>query len=696
MKRNSIYKFLIPFTLLISLGLYSLKDGNPKKPKIILNIIKTALEQLHYSPKQIDNELSENVYKTYLERLDYNKWFFLQSDIDNFNQYKYKIDDEVKAETFEFFNLTKETYLKRVSESEKFLSKIMKKPFDFTIDEEIDFEPDNRNYCKSKKELKDFWRRYYKSKVLRKLNNKLLRQEKAKEKNDTTVKQKTFKELEAESRKEVLKTYTDWYHRMHKITENDILGFYLNSIVTYFDPHSQYYAPKDKDNFDISISGKLEGIGAQLSQPNAYIKIMKIVPGSPSWKQGELEEGDLIIEVAQKGKDPVNVVDMPLDEAIKMIRGKKGTTVILTVKKQNGDIVKIPIVRDVIELEATFARSFIINDGNEKIGYINLPMFYVDFKDNKGRTSAEDIKKELEKLNKEGVDKLILDLRNNGGGSLRDAIKIAGYFIEKGPIVQVRSRNKKPYVMKDPNHSKLFKGKVIVMVNKNSASASEITAAALQDYNRALIVGTENTFGKGTVQRFISFDDVIKDKSLKPLGALKVTIQKFYRINGGATQIKGVVPDIILPSAYDGLLEGEKGLDYPIPWDEIVRADYQEQSNMFDKNFINIFNQKYVKNDTVYQAIRKYNKYLTAQKNDTKQNLNLKKFQEEEKEAKKVYDKYKASTKIKTPYTFHMLKTDSIAIGNDTIKLTHYKSGIKRMKKDLYLNKTIKLFSNQK
>ncbi len=694
MKKIKILKYTILAILIFPVASFKPKDDSPEKQKLILDMLMGVLSNAHYSPQAINNKFSENVYKTYLNRLDRNKWFFLQSDIDEFKKYKYKLDDEVKNNNLHFYNITRDRYKKRVAETKKYLSQILKKPFDFTKNEYVEFDADKQNYARSKKELKDRWRRYYKYQVLVKLANKLDFQEKSQKNNDTNVVIKSFKELEKNARNEVKKTYSDWYYRMLKITNKDIATMYFNSIASYYDPHSNYFPPEDKEDFDIQMSGKLEGIGAQLTQPNSYIKIARIIPGSPCWKQGELEEGDLILEVAQKGSEPVNVVDMRLDEAIKMIRGKKGTTVILTVKKQNGKITKIPIVRDVVEMEATFARSFVINKGNEKIGYLILPQFYTNMGKEQGRSSASDVKKELQKLKNENINKLILDLRNNGGGSLNDAIKIVGFFIKKGPVVQVRSRYGNPRVLSDTDSDIVFKGKVVVMINGGSASASEITAAALQDYKRAIIAGPKESFGKGTVQRFLPFDEIIKDyNDLKPLGALKVTIQKYYRINGGSTQLKGVKPDIILPDVYSKLMDGEKDMDYPIKWDEIVRADYKTENQNINNEIINNFNENFIKNDTVYDVITKYSKYLYDEKDKTKKSLNLKKFREKSKKSQNFFNRYKNAIKIDTTYKFSILKADSVRISTDSVKMSYYQDGVKRLKKDVHVKKIAEFFS---
>ncbi|MEO1715046.1 MAG: S41 family peptidase, partial [Bacteroidota bacterium] len=377
---------------------------------------------------------------------------------------------------------------------------------------------------------------------------------------------------------DVLKTFDDWYERLEKRKRSDYLSIYINSITNVFDPHTSYFEPIEKQNFDINMSGKLEGIGARLQSDGNYTKITSVIVGGPAWKQGDLKENDKIMKVAQDGEDPIDVTGMQLDDVVSQIRGEKGTKVILTVKKIDGSIADIEIVRDVVILEEGFAKSLILHTtAKEKVGFISLPRFYDDFYDEEGRSCARDVATEIDKLKKENVRGIILDLRNNGGGSLRDVVTMSGFFIEKGPIVQVKARGRSPEVLEDNDPSVKWDGHLIVMVNQFSASASEILAAALQDYERAVIVGSTSTFGKGTVQRFYNLDRAIPGYSeLKPFGEIKLTTQKFYRIDGGSTQLKGVTPDIILPDMYSYIETGEKEQEYPMNWTQIAPVPHEQ------------------------------------------------------------------------------------------------------------------------
>lgn len=695
---KNFYKiFIAVFSLFVILA-FTADNTNPKN-KLILDVLKQTLKAYHYQDYDIDNVFSEEVFKLYIEKLDYNKRFFIQSDINEFGAYKYKIDEAVKEGDFTFFELSKKTYLERVQELNKYIEAALKKPFDFTSEATIELDPEKRNFAETKKELKENWLQFLKYSVMTKLASKLDIQEEALKKNDTTVEIKTFAELEEKSREEVKKTYDDWYHRVLKIDESDILDIYFNSITGFFDPHTEYMPPKDKENFDIHISGKLEGIGATLSQPNAYIKVEHIVPGSACWKQGELEVGDLILKVAQGAEDPVDVVDMRLDDAIKMIRGKKGTEVRLTVKKADGSIHIIPIIRDVVIIEETFAKSIIIQNSlnNKKIGYIYLPQFYADFDDANGRRCSEDVEIEVEKLKNEKVEGIIVDLRNNGGGSLTDAVDIVGLFIEKGPVVQVRSRFGMPQVLKDNDAGVLYNGKLVVMVNEFSASASEIMAAAIQDYGRGIIVGSKQTFGKGTVQRFVSFDDIIKNENeLKPLGHLKITIQKFYRVNGGATQLKGVLSDIVLPDAYSLIDMGEKDMDNPIEWDEIPKSDYKMWDNSFDTNILKEKSRQRVSSDTSFQIINEYAEYLKENQNKTLISLNIETYRKNEKEREILSKRFKKADRISNGLYFKYTQPDSLDLFSDSIKQERAENWIKILQKDIYLKETFNIINDMK
>jgi carboxyl-terminal processing protease len=511
-------------------------------------------------------------------------------------------------------------------------------------------------------------------------------QEKIKAAKDTTAKVLPYDTLELSARKKVLKLTDDWFKRLKKFNRKDRFASYINTITALYDPHSEFFPPKEKKKFDQSMSGQLEGIGARLQQKDDYIKVTEIVVGSPSYKQGDLKAGDLIIKVAQGTNEPIDIVGMDIDDAIELIKGKKGTEVRLTVKKTDGTIKVIPIIRDIIQLDETFAHSAILENGKNKVGYVKLPTFYTDFTRNGARRCAEDIKQEVIKLKKENVGGIIIDLRDNGGGSLQEVVNMGGLFIEKGPIVQVRKKNGVTEELKDYDESKIYDGPLVIMVNRNSASASEILAAAMQDYKRAVVLGSQS-FGKGTVQSFLDLDNYLLPQfdTIKPLGSVKVTMQKFYRINGGTTQLRGVEPDIALPDPYSMIETGEKELDYPMPWDEIKKATYVPYT-FLNYSKIKKNSDERIKKSKSFQLILEEAREIKAKKDDSKYSLVLDKYRKEQSNQKENNKKYDELQKEIKGFEVKLLKVDEDVMKNDSTKILREQSWIKSLKKDVYLH----------
>jgi carboxyl-terminal processing protease len=555
-----------------------------QKNKLLSNVIRAALQSAHYQAREFDDSLSADFFDEYIQGIDRTKKFLLQEDIDILTKYRFNIDDQILSDRLDFFNLSIELIEKRNVEVQQIYTELLEKPFDYTLKEEIELDTDKLGYSKTLGDLKDSWRQALKYQVISQIYGAQKLQEKAASKSDT-VTLKSFETLEIEARASILKRHDEWFHRMIEQANNtDKISAYMNALTATFDPHTSYFPPKLKEDFDIRFSGEVEGIGATLSSKDGYVRVVEVVPGSPSWKQGDLKAEDLIMKVGQGNKEPVDVYDMRLDDAVKMIRGPKGTEVRLTIRKPDGQVLLVPIIRDRVIREETYAKSAILKDKAEdgsSVAYINLPSFYANFNDPAGRKSGEDLKKEVAKINAEGIDDIILDMRNNGGGSLMDAVDIAGLFIQNGPVVQVKSGNGKVQVLSDNDAKTYFDGNLVILVNSFSASASEILAAAMQDYRRAVIVGTKSTYGKGTVQRFTDLDRMLPARynEFKELGSLKFTMQKFYRINGGATQKKGVVPEIVLPDIYSYIDFGEKEEESAMPWDEIKAVNFSPTYN---------------------------------------------------------------------------------------------------------------------
>ncbi len=599
---------------------------NAEKDAMIMRTILAFMDRLHFEPKPVDDEFSENLYDLYLDRIDNGRRFLTLEDLEKLTPYRQQLDNEAKAGTFEFFDLSLELLEAGMEKTQGYYREILNEPFDFTADEMIQLDGEKLGWAANDEHLYDYWRKFLKYETMTRVATGLEEQEDMGEE----VENKSLEQLEAEAREEVRKRYDDYFARMFKLKRNERLSYYLNALTNIFDPHSVYFDPVDKESFDIRFSGRLEGIGASLQSQGDYTKVARIVPGGPAWLGKELQENDIILKVAQGEEDPVDIAGMSLNEVVSLIRGKKGTEVRLTVKKVDGSLQTISIIRDVVVFEESFARSLIMEgpQEGERIGYIYLPSFYADFDDPDGRFSAQDVANEIEKLKEEKVDGIILDIRNNGGGLLSDVVKMSGYFIEEGPIVQVKSRDQKPEVLADQDPGVLYDGPLVVMVNSFSASASEILSAALQDYQRAVIVGSNSTFGKGTVQRFYDLDRIIRGHNeIKPLGQIKLTTQKYYRINGGSVQLRGVSPDIQLPDSYEFIKMGERDDKYAMPWTKIDKVDYGQ--NVFvvdDVQALRERSEARTANNETFQKILQNARRLEAQREDSSYPLNLEAF----------------------------------------------------------------------
>ena len=544
-------------------------------PSVILKTMLANLQSYHYEPKDIDDAFSERVFEQYLNDIDAGRLFFTQDDIDAFAAYRTEIDDQAKAGEYTFYDLVQERWLAGMDRAEGWFEEILAEPFELEKGGEMIDRDDDAPWAATETELKQYWHDYMKRELLSQLVDR--REELAQD--TVSTDQPSLDSLEVEYRAKILDRYEDWFKRMRELKPSVKQSQYLNAMTAVFDPHTSYFRPKDKESFDIRFSGRLEGIGATLQTDDEYTKVNSIVVGGPAWQGKELKEDDVIMGVRQEEGELVDIKGMPLEDVVDKIRGPKGTVVYLKVKKPDGVIQEIAIERDVIIIDDTYAKSLIIDDetGGEKIGYINLPSFYADFQNEDGRFSAKDVADELEKLKEQDVDGIVLDLRNNGGGSLRDVVDMTGFFIPEGPVVQVAGRGMRKEVLKDKDRRVQYDGPLVVLVNQYSASASEILAAALQDYERAVIVGSTSTFGKGTVQRFIDMDRTVSGfDDIKPLGTVKLTMQKFYRINGGSTQLRGVTPDIVLPDSRSLLETGEKEQNAPLAWTEIEPAKYNQ------------------------------------------------------------------------------------------------------------------------
>lgn len=699
-------KILIPTLVIAALATffsfrYSAKDDAEKKNKLIIETIYKALENGHFSPREVDDSFSSNVYHQLLSRMDYDRRFFTQDDIDVLSAYEFKIDDEIKEGKTTFFKKFNELYQKRVDQTESYYKEILEKPFNFKKREQYVAADDDYPYPANEKELKERWRLYLKYRTLTQFTDLKKNQDERIADKDTSLKEiKTEDELEAEAREKISSSIEYYYKRMSKLDDEKKFTIYANTITNVQDPHTDYFPPEDKERFDEMMSGSFFGIGARLMDKEGKITVTEIIAGSPCWKQGDLEAGDVIIKVAQGKEEPTDIQGYEIDDAVKLIRGPKGTEVRLTVKKANGANEVIPIIRGEVQIEETFARSAIINTEESKVGYIYLPSFYADFYKSGGRRCAEDVAIEVMKLKNAKVDGIILDLRYNGGGSLNDVVNMSGLFIDEGPVVQVKSSHSTPVTLEDRQPGVLYDGPLAIMVNEQSASASEILAAAMQDYKRAVIVGA-NTFGKGTVQKVISLDEYLKltDKVAarsndESIGNLKLTIQKFYRINGGSTQLKGVAPDIQLPDPYMFITVGERKHESALKWDEIEPAKYTAYDNAVDIKKLAALSQQRTSDNATFQLIKENAERIKKEEKDKAHSLKESEYQEEIAEAKAMSDKMEKLQERPAPYDIVNPKEDMAKINLDSTTIAKNDEWIKNLKKDVYLEETVNIIND--
>ena len=597
--------FIILLTTIFALASCSFTSNSSKesdKDQLLLQLVSYILDEGHYVDKELDDEFSSKAFQTYIEMIDPYKRYFYKSDIDKFKEFEYLIDDQFKSSDLTFFNLTHETLLKRIEESKDIYTSVFSSPFNYKVDEFLTVSNDE-DFVSNKSELVDRWRKTFKYYTLNNLNDLLTENDSI---NSLVKNNQDFnfiiKDFEQKSRTSSLEFCNEIYQYYSDRSRQEWFSEYVNSIVYQFDPHTFYFNPDDKEDFDVDMSGNYAGIGARLQQKMDKISVVELISGGPAWRQNELEVGDILLKVRQTDQEiPVSIVGMRIKDAVKLIKGPIESSVILTIKKVDGQIIDLQIPRDIVQLEETYAKSSIVERSNSKYGLINLPKFYFDFEDYSERNAASDIKKEIIRLKEQGIEGLILDLRNNGGGGLKPAVDMAGLFIEEGPIVQVQSFEKKKEILKDRDRSIVWEGPLVILVNEFSASSSEILAAAMQDYKRAIIIGSNQTYGKGTVQNVVDLNRMIRSNTNGDMGAFKFTIQKYYRINGGSVQLEGVKSDIVIPNRYSYIDFGEKEQDNPLEWDKITPVDYTPWTSNFDyssaiqKSKIRIESNEYLK-----------------------------------------------------------------------------------------------------
>ena len=686
MKKN--LKYTLPALALIAalaVG-FSWKAPSDDQEKVVMLLVHDALAGVHYQPKPIDDAFSQEVMDFFLESLDAEKRFLQQSDIDQMRAYQNQLDDALKNADLTFFNLSQTLWQKRFAQSQELYQEILDQPLDFASNRSFETDAEKRGYAADDAGMRAYWTDYLTYRVLMRLYDRSLAADSAGQAK-FTLGDPGFAEEEKKAREKEMEIHDEWFSSMSDMERSDWFGLYMNAYTGVLDPHTQYFPPRQQENFEIEMTGQLEGIGASLQQDGEFTTVASIVTGSACWRQGELEVGDKIIKVAQGSAEPEDIVGMSTNKVVTKVRGKKGTEVRLTVRKKDGTEKVIPIIRDIVEIEATFARSARLGaDG--KTGYIRLPKFYVDFYDDNNRNCADDVKKEIEILKAQGMERLIFDLRGNGGGSLPAAVDIAGLFFDKGPVVQVKTSGQRVRSYDDRAGGAVWDGPLLVMVNEGTASASEIVAAALQDYDKAIIVGTRQTFGKGTVQNMLDLDRAAGPfYGDKPLGALKLTIQKYYRITGGTTQLQGVESDVVLPHPYQEIPYGERELDYPLA------VDYVEPAVQFEpkepKPYLKAA-QKRIADNPEFARISEYARWLKSQQDQTRVPLNYTAYfaREEaaEAEAEAFDDLLKSSDELPVAYAFPGQESTL-----DSGKVQEYTRWFKGLSTDIYLGEAYRI-----
>lgn len=697
-------KKVLPFVLIVLLaGIFWAFKSSAKKPddKVsdkqgqLLEAIGAILERRHYDPKKIDDTFSKEIFKNYLADIDPDKNLFLQSDINELKKYETTIDDEIHGAPLQFYPAATAIYQKRLKETPPIYKAILAKPFNFSVDEKIVTDEDKLSYPADASALKESWRKRLKYLTLERFVDLQNQREKAAPKDSIRLKSDAV--LEKESRDKVLQVMNRIYDRQAKLfNEEDQFSGFLNAITDAMDPHTNYYPPVAKRSFDEDMSGRFYGIGAQLKEEDGQIKIASVITGSPAWKSGKIKDGDAIVKVGQGTNEPTDISGYATIDAVKLIRGNKGTEVRLTLKKVDGTMLVVPIIRDEITQDETFARSAVINEKGKKIGYIFLPEFYLDTQRPDGAQCSQDVAAEVRKLKAENIAGIVIDLRNNPGGSLPEVVKMAGLFIKSGPIVQAKDKQGKPIIWNDDDESVLYDGPLAVMVNEGSASASEIFAAAMQDYHRAIVVGSTSTFGKGTVQKPVPIGKPVDMFSANTeYGAIVLTFEKFYRINGGSTQLKGVTPDIILPDTYEFLKSREKDNPTALPWDQIQQTPFTPWENAIDLKQIEASANQRINSDSAFATIKRNTDWLG--KNVEKETeLNIAKYKAQQDLLKNAVKQNDTMAKLAKPLDIKPAAVDNDKYFNnaDKMKGERNQQWLKNLQKDLYIDQTLQIVND--
>ena len=700
MKKNTsyiVFTIAAGFYLLTAISVPSKKEFvSNDKDRLLIELISHVIQRGHFNVKSLNDDMSEQIFHTYLESIDGQKRFFLQSDYREFAKYMYRIDDQLRNLDLTFFDLTYQRLILRMNEVENLYMSLLSRPFDFERKESFDTDYEEQLFPLSSTSRAEKWRKQLKLSTLSVLYDKV---EEAKKKNEESTAEHvspSWAVLEQEARETTRENMENYFNLMNELERKDWFDVYLNAFVLQFDPHTNYFNPDDKDRFDMNMSGKFEGIGARLSKRDQAIKVVDIIVGGPLWRDQLMEVGDEIQLVRQDEGDAVDIRSMRLDDAIKLIKGPKGSTVYLTIKKVDGTIQTIPVKRDLVVLEESYARSSVINRLDQRYGLIHLPKFYVDFKSYKERNAAHDVEQEIVNLKEAGVEGLIIDLRNNGGGSLQTVVDIAGLFIDKGPIVQVKSTVSKTEVLRDRDNKTLWDGPMVILVNELSASASEILAAALQDYERAIVLGSKQTFGKGTVQNVVDLNRFLSNSTYGNLGALKITTDKFYRINGGSTQLEGVKSDVITPDRYSYVDVGERDEDNPMLWDQITPLIYTKWHGYLNYNEVIKKSQDRVNNHPIFKLVDQDAKWVEQRQNDKSITLNYQQYVSELEADRTYSDQFDAVKEYNNKLKFTVAPAEQERIMADSIFREKRERWFSDLTADFYVEEAVNILDHLK
>jgi carboxyl-terminal processing protease len=680
-------------------------QNDDEKMQTIMVSVKNTLSYLHYSPKPINDAYSQDVYDKYFEGVDASKRYFLQSDMDEFKKHYTKLDDYLNQGNLVFYKLTIDRLYQRVDEIDKMTQDILSKPINLEENDELVLEPKKRTNPVDAKQQREEWKKYIKYNILQEIETLTSKEEAQKKKKDSVVNNKlpdtikyaptTAEQKRVKATSEVKDLITDSFRRFKKRKKMDWFTVYMNAYTEVFDPHTNYFSPKNKEEFDAQFTGKIIGIGALIQEKRGYLYLGELTIGAPAWKSKQLTAGDKILKVKSKpNEEPVNVVGMLSDEAVRLIRGEKGTPVTLTVEKKDKTIKEVTMIREEVAIEDTFARSIVVNSKNgKKYGFIYLPSFNVDFEDAKGRNASDDIKAELIKLKKENVEGIILDLRSNGGGSLTEVGDIMGLFMNAGPYVQVKDSRGKIQVLSNKSNDPIWTGPLVVMQNELSASASEILAGAFQDYGRAAVIGSPSSFGKGTVQTFVELNRFLNTND--DFGALKLTIQKFYRVSGESTQRKGVEADLKMKDFFSYAEVGERFDQFALPWDKIETTSYKKLTGLNIPQLQAELDKQLADNKN-YKMLQESAEWKEALDKEETITLNQTKFNELMKKRKAQIDKFKGLDKFNNGLKFTLHTDEAERIKKDEAFAKKTENWRKNLERDFYLEETVDVLSKIK